>query len=185
MSALNDLIVKLIQKLNTSVKTESMALTEGQKAQARQNIGVEPLIGSTNEITPAQVAVAVVAGRDVVIAHTSETFGTTIYTFFAINEAMGFIFAATAFELYGSVLLGQLVGFLNSGIWDFVSMDLAKASDIPTIPTALKNPYALTFTGAVSGTYDGSSAKTINIPTIAGTPGKDGVGITNITIAEV
>jgi hypothetical protein len=36
---------------------------------------------------------------------------------------------------------------------------------IPTVPSALKNPHALTFTGAVSGTYDGSAAKTINIPT--------------------
>lgn len=32
------------------------------------------------------------------------------------------------------------------------------------IPSELKNPYALTFTGAASGTYDGSSAVTINIP---------------------
>lgn len=32
------------------------------------------------------------------------------------------------------------------------------------IPSELKNPYALTFTGASSGTYDGSSAVTINIP---------------------
>ena len=39
------------------------------------------------------------------------------------------------------------------------------ASQITGLPTALKNPYALTFTGAVTGTYDGSSAKTINIPT--------------------
>lgn len=31
-------------------------------------------------------------------------------------------------------------------------------------PTALKNPHALTFTGAVTGTYDGSEEKTINIP---------------------
>lgn len=35
---------------------------------------------------------------------------------------------------------------------------------IPTVPTALKNPNALTFTGAVTGDYDGSSAKTVNIP---------------------
>lgn len=35
---------------------------------------------------------------------------------------------------------------------------------IPTVPTALKNPNALTFTGAVTGSYDGSSAKTVNIP---------------------
>lgn len=31
-------------------------------------------------------------------------------------------------------------------------------------PTALKNPNALTFTGAVTGTYDGSKAMTVNIP---------------------
>lgn len=31
-------------------------------------------------------------------------------------------------------------------------------------PTALKNPNALTFTGAATGTYDGSAALTINIP---------------------
>ena len=35
---------------------------------------------------------------------------------------------------------------------------------IPTVPTALKNPHAITFTGASTGTYDGSSALTINIP---------------------
>lgn len=35
-------------------------------------------------------------------------------------------------------------------------------------PTSLKNPYALTFTGAVSGVYDGSSSLTINIPESSG-----------------
>lgn len=34
------------------------------------------------------------------------------------------------------------------------------------MPTALPNPKALTFTGAVTGSYDGSEEKTINIPTI-------------------
>jgi len=38
------------------------------------------------------------------------------------------------------------------------------------IPTALKNPYALQFTGAVSDSYDGSSAKTINIPVLPSIP---------------
>lgn len=37
---------------------------------------------------------------------------------------------------------------------------------IPTIPSAIKNPNALTFTGAVTGSYDGSAAKTVNIPTV-------------------
>lgn len=34
------------------------------------------------------------------------------------------------------------------------------------IPTSLKNPNALTFTGAVTGSYDGSAAKSVEIPTV-------------------
>lgn len=37
-------------------------------------------------------------------------------------------------------------------------------SDLSGKPTTMKNPNALSFTGAVTGTYDGSSAKTVNIP---------------------
>ena len=37
-------------------------------------------------------------------------------------------------------------------------------TDKPTIPTALPNPSAITFTGAVTGSYDGSAAMTVNIP---------------------
>lgn len=36
--------------------------------------------------------------------------------------------------------------------------------ETPTVPEALKNPYALTFTGAATGTYDGSAPLTIEIP---------------------
>ena len=32
------------------------------------------------------------------------------------------------------------------------------------IPKTLPNPHAITFTGAVTGTYDGSNTKTVNIP---------------------
>mgnify|MGYP005785129495 CR=1 FL=1 len=38
-------------------------------------------------------------------------------------------------------------------------------SQITDFPTSMKNPSAITFTGASTGTYDGSSALTINIPT--------------------
>lgn len=34
----------------------------------------------------------------------------------------------------------------------------------PNIPTSLPTPYSLTFTGAVTGTWNGSAAKTVNIP---------------------
>lgn len=43
-------------------------------------------------------------------------------------------------------------------------------------PTALKNPHALTFTGAATGTYDGSAALTITIPE-GGSGGSTGGGL--------
>lgn len=38
-------------------------------------------------------------------------------------------------------------------------------SNKPTIPTKLPTPNSLTFTGATTGTWNGSAAKTVNIPT--------------------
>ena len=54
----------------------------------------------------------------------------------------------------------------SANITDF---DDAVGALIPDIPTKLPNPNALTFTGAVTGTYDGSAAKTVNIPTSGST----------------
>ena len=52
---------------------------------------------------------------------------------------------------------------------DITDFDTAVEALIPEIPTKLPNPNALTFTGAVTGTYDGSAAKTVNIPTSGAT----------------
>ena len=51
-------------------------------------------------------------------------------------------------------------------------------TDFPAIPTALKNPSALTFTGAVSQSYDGSKAVTVDIP-------RGGAGLEEITYANL
>ena len=56
----------------------------------------------------------------------------------------------------------------SANITDF---NTAVRALIPSIPTKLPNPNALTFTGAVTGTYDGSSPKTVNIPTSGSTDG--------------
>ena len=37
-------------------------------------------------------------------------------------------------------------------------------TDLSNLPTTMKNPEALTFTGGVTGSYDGSKAKTVTIP---------------------
>ena len=46
--------------------------------------------------------------------------------------------------------------------------DITGKPTIPTVPSSLPNPHKLTFTGAVTGEYDGSAAKTINIPSGGG-----------------
>lgn len=49
--------------------------------------------------------------------------------------------------------------------WEAWFGTLARASDIPTIPTALKNPNALNIKiGDTTTSYDGSAAKTVKIP---------------------
>ena len=45
--------------------------------------------------------------------------------------------------------------------------------DAITIPTKLPNPNALTFAGAATGSYDGSKALTITIPTVSGEDGRE------------
>ena len=56
----------------------------------------------------------------------------------------------------------DLAKVAKSGSYD----DLTGKPTIPTVPSALPNPNALTFTGAVNETYDGSAAKSVSIPTI-------------------
>lgn len=50
------------------------------------------------------------------------------------------------------------------GFWQIFSGFLARQEDIPEIPTALPNPNALTFTGAVTGIYNGSTPLSVKIP---------------------
>lgn len=63
--------------------------------------------------------------------------------------------------------------------------------DIPfptvTIPTKLPNPFALTFTGAATGDYDGSAAKTVNIPTynISQTIQQTAINLPNGTLTSI
>ena len=50
------------------------------------------------------------------------------------------------------------------GVWSAWCGTLARSEDIPAIPTALKNPNALTIKiGSTTVTYDGSAAKTVEI----------------------
>lgn len=63
--------------------------------------------------------------------------------------------------------------------------DLTNKPTIPTVPSALPNPNALTFTGAVNETYDGSAAKSVAIPTVPTTlPNPNKLTFTGAVTAE-
>lgn len=62
----------------------------------------------------------------------------------------------------GTVTEGNLV------VWD---VDRSLVRDGGAVPIKLPNPNALTFTGAVTGTYDGSAPLSVNIPSGGGSTG--------------
>ena len=70
-----------------------------------------------------------------------------------------------------------LVVLYNGAAWSAWSDTLAKIQDIPTIPSSLKNPYSLDIKiGNTTTSYDGSAAKTVEIPDGGGTD--ESLGIT-------
>lgn len=58
-------------------------------------------------------------------------------------------------------ILVELFGDKSNNEWGFNVTTLAQKTDIPS---ALPNPNALKFTGAVTGSYNGSSPLSVNIP---------------------
>lgn len=133
----------------------------GTEAEFTDKLAQEQLAGTTNELTPTQVYQAVSAGIPVKVQYFDETFGLFSYTNFNVGENINVIGANTIVYFYDTYTFGGLFGNISDNTWYFYTTALAKKSDIPS---ALPNPNALTFTGAVTGSYDGSTAKTVNIP---------------------
>ena len=133
----------------------------GTETEFAEKLAQEQLTGTTNELTPTQVYQSVSAGIPVKVQYFDGNFGIFWYTNFNVAENMNAI-ASNTIVYYNSVyILGELIGNTDTNEWFFLSTILAQKTDIPSV---LPNPNALTFTGAVTGSYDGSMAKTVNIP---------------------
>jgi hypothetical protein len=125
---------------------------------------------------------------------------------YAVYAVVKFASVAAPFELplvaaasaLGTIILGfGALGSLNPTIspqyptivytgteWMAWLGTLARSEDIPTIPTALKNPHSLNIKiGDTTTSYDGSAAKTVEIPEGGG--GTDAsLGITGAAVGE-
>ena len=121
----------------------------------------EQLTGTTGTLTPTQVYDAVSAGIPVKVQYIDGNFGIFSYTNFNVAENMNAIASNTIVYYNGVYMLGELIGNKRSNEWFFLSTVLAQKADIPSV---LPNPKALTFTGAVTGSYDGVSTMTVKIP---------------------
>ena len=194
----------------------------------------EPLVGTTQTITPSQVLAAIKEGRDIALQYTDSYYGTFVFSAFNANEKLGIVVSNSILPQWDG-LTGTLIGFVDDAGWVFKATNTATKDDVGTAvnealtaakasgefdgitPTIgnngnwflgdtdtgkpsrgdngksaysyaqdggytgteaefaaklaadkLPNPYPLTFTGAVNETYDGSSAKTIEIPSGGG-----------------
>lgn len=77
---------------------------------------LEPLIGSTEEITPAQAAEALLAGRPIVLSFTDATFGTLVFNSITYCEAFGgAVQASQIFYMQGVYIASVLIG--GGGTW--------------------------------------------------------------------
>ena len=173
----------------------------------------EPLVGTTQTVTPSQVLATIKVGRDIALQYTDSYYGAFVFSAFNANERLGIVVSNSILPQMDG-LTGTLLGFVEDDTWLFKATKTATKDDVGTAVnealTAAKasgefdgadgksaysyaqeggytgteaefaaklaaeklpNPYPLTFTGAVSGSYDGSSAKTIEIPSGGGSSG--------------
>ena len=142
-----------------------------------------PLTGTTKTLTPTQVYQAVSAGIPVKVQYTDSTYRLLSFTAFNVAESLNVIVSQTIVHYNGVYILAELFGDKSNNVWSFMATTLAQKTDIPSV---LPNPNALTFTGAVTGSYDGSEALSVEIPSGSGASGGSSQWkiIRDLTISE-
>lgn len=154
----------------------------GTETEFAEKLAQEQLVGTTNELTPTQVYDAVSAGIPVKVQYLDSTYGLLSFTAFNVAESLNVIVSPPAVYHNDAYILIQLAGYKSDETWGILVTTLAQKADIPS---ALPNPNALTFTGAVNTTYDGSTAVSVEIPS-GGSGGTDiSLGLTSASVGQI
>lgn len=133
----------------------------GTETEFAEKLAQEQLTGTTDELTPTHVYDAVSAGIPVKVQYTDSIYGLLYFTAFNVAELFNVIVSQTIVYYNGAYILAELLGDKSGNTWNTIFTTLAQKTDIPS---ELPNPNALTFTGAVTGNYDGSKAVRVEIP---------------------
>lgn len=142
----------------------------GTETEFAEKLAKTSLIGTSNTITVQQVVDAISEGIHVELQYTDNVDGIyepLYFTDFSIkehHEDEGFYISVKSriiSNYNGYPAIVELIGYTDEDGWFVEPAPLAKIWDIPS---SLPNPKALIFTGAVTGNYNGSSEKVVNIP---------------------
>lgn len=98
---------------------------------ALQNVSeLEPLVGTTSEITPMQVAEAILSGRAVCITYTDGTFGVLDTNHFVLTRSFTTIISTAPVYYNGDWYMYELVGSLSDNQWQSLFTIVAKKEDL-------------------------------------------------------
>ena len=118
--------------------------------------GLEPLVGTTETITPSQVLAAIKAGRDVALQYTDLNYGTIVFSSFIADEKTGAVVSSSIIPQLDGIT-GALLGIVDGEAWNFRATNVATKDDVDTaVNEALAQAKA-------SGEFDGADGLT---PTI-------------------
>ena len=116
----------------------------------------EPLVGTTQTVTPSQVLATIKVGRDIALQYTDSYYGAFVFSAFNANERLGIVVSNSILPQMDG-LTGTLLGFVEDDTWIFKATKTATKDDVGTAVNE-----ALTAAKA-SGEFDGADGIT---PTI-------------------
>ncbi len=93
--------------------------------------GLEPLIGTTGDITPRMVAEALGEGRPITLTLQESTVGEVAFNYFAYVLDENLVVSSMIAAYNGGFVVAELLGYCNTGEWFVVVEPIALKTDIP------------------------------------------------------
>lgn len=138
---------------------------------------LEPLIGSSADVTPTQVATAVAEGRTVAISHPVFVFGTAVFANFGYSIGANIVVSTTMLYQNSQLLTFQLIGNVSSDTW---TIQMGAMYVYPTVDTSVTDPtisctptttsvYSITDAGSLPTLTDSVTNETLSFSWSQGT----------------
>lgn len=127
----------------------------------------EPLVGTTAELTPSDVQIALSAGRPVSIEHSDDTYGEMTFGYTSHAALIGNqVVSSIIFEIDEATFAAQLFGDLQTNAWSFQATILAKSTDIPTVTSQLANDSGFLTAAPVTSVNGQTGDVSITVPVV-------------------